>query len=292
MKNTRKKSNGMRRHMLMLPVLLVAVVALILGAAPSEGWAQPDPPECFFNIELNASDLDVGVRGFFDYAPWVDLLIIAPAPPGPLPPPTIADVMAVNNLADQGFAEWFFESGEPTLADVPFSTFLPRFPEGTYLFDSNPLGGGIGTEDCQADFTHVIPCAPEISAAGNRGLGVTISWDDVTEVVDPAATDAAIGANGDEVEVVCVSPGDLSQVLEIVGWEVIVETEVDGEVKIYEIDLPADATSVSVPPEFIALGEEFQFEVLAIEISGNQTITEEDFCVNERNGQVEECPDE
>ena len=56
MQHTRKGGNGMKKHMFNLPVFLVAVVALILGAAPSEGWAQP---ECWLNIELNASDLDV-----------------------------------------------------------------------------------------------------------------------------------------------------------------------------------------------------------------------------------------
>jgi hypothetical protein len=278
MKHIRKKSNGMKKHVLILPVFLVAVVALILGTGVPGVQAQDDP-ECFFNIELNASDLDVGVRGFFDYAPWTDLLIIDPDDD------TIADVEALDDLADQGFAEWFFESGEPTLDTLPFSTFLPRFPEGTYVFDSGTVGNE-GPEDCEAEFTHVIPCAPEISASGNRGLGVTISWDSVTEVVDPDATDAAIAANGEEVEVECVPPGDLGQSLTIVGYEVIVESE---DEKIYKIDLPGDATSVSVPPEFIAEGEEYQYEVLAIEDSGNQTITEEEFCVNELNGLVEEC---
>ena len=83
-----------------------------------------------------------------------------------------------------------------------------------------------------------------------------------------------------------------SEDLEIVGYEVIVETEVDGEEKEYKIDLPGNATSVSVPPEFIALSNEFEYEVIAIEDSGNQTISEDDFCVNERNGHVIECPEE
>ena len=271
MKHTQKKFNEMKRHMRLLAILLVPVVALILGASAPGGWAQ-DESECWFNIEFNASDLDVGVRGFFDFEPWEALVITDPNSS------TIADVKALNSLAAQGFAEGFFESGEPTLADVSFSTFLGRFPIGDYEFDAVPIAGG--SEDCTAAFTHVIPCAPEISAAGNRGLGVTISWDPVTTVVNTGETD-------EEGEVVC-EEGSVT----IVGYEVIVETEVDGEEKEYKIDLPGDATSVHVPPEFIALGDEFQFEVLAIEDSGNQTITEEDFCVNERNGHVEECPDE
>ena len=287
MKHTRSKNNGMTRHMRMLAILMVPVVALILGAAALEGWAQDDPPVCWFNIELNATDLDVGVRGFFDFDPWNDLTIQNPNGD------EIADVMASNGLADQGFAEWFFESGEPMLGDgeppYTFAIFLARFPESGeddfYVFTAVPNAGD--SETCYAEFTHVIPCAPEISAAGNRGLGVTISWDPVTQVVDTAATDASIALGGEEVE--CVTP---ASALVIKGYEVIVETEVDGEDKRYTIELPGDATRVKVPPEFIALGDEFQYEVLAIEDSGNQTITEEDFCVNERNGRVVECPDE
>lgn len=40
MKHTRTNSNGTKRHMLMLPVLLVAVVALIFVAVSPAGWAR------------------------------------------------------------------------------------------------------------------------------------------------------------------------------------------------------------------------------------------------------------
>ena len=81
--------------------------------------------------------------------------------------------------------------------------------------------------------------------------------------------------------------------LEIICYKVIVEIEFDDEVvKIFDVDLLEDDRSVHVPPEFIALSDEFKYEVLAIEASGNQTITEDEFCVNEINGQVEECEEE
>ena len=286
----------MKKQMLILPIFLVAVVALILGAAASEGWAQPDPPECFFNIEFNATDLDVGVRGFFDYEPWDYLEITAdpdPIPPDPTDPPPfpIAYVEADNSLEDQGFAEWFFESGEPELdgSTYTFTIFFERFPKGDYEFEATPIEDG--SVFCEAELTHVIPCAPEISAAGNRGIGVTISWDEVTQVVDAAATDTAIATNGDDVEAVCEDPGDLlpPQVLDIVGYEVIVENE---DEEIFKIDLLEDARSVMVPPAFIEEGEEYQYEVLAIDVDGNQTITEECFAVSELNGHVVECPED
>jgi hypothetical protein len=42
MKHTRSKKNGMKRHMRMLAILLVPVVALILGTAATELWADDD----------------------------------------------------------------------------------------------------------------------------------------------------------------------------------------------------------------------------------------------------------
>jgi hypothetical protein len=56
--------------------------------------------------------------------------------------------------------------------------------------------------------------------------------------------------------------------IHIVGYQVIVGS--------FQVTLPATTFSVTVPPEFVAsLGQgEQQFEVLAIEAGGNQTITE------------------
>ena len=42
-------------------------------------------------------------------------------------------------------------------------------------------------------------------------------------------------------------------------------------------DMPAAARSVTVPPEFIEPDATYKYEVLAIEVSGNQTITETEF---------------
>ncbi len=44
-----------------------------------------------------------------------------------------------------------------------------------------------------------------------------------------------------------------------------------------DVDVPASVTSVTVPPEFLEPDTEYDFEVLAIEESGNQTISESSF---------------
>lgn len=252
----REKSVGKVKQLRLLAVLLIPAVVIFLGAAVSDGWAQA---ECFFNIELNATDLDVGVRGFFDDDPWNELEITNPRGR------TISEDESEKSLKRQGKAEWFFESGEPPLTEVSFRRFFRRFPEGDYTFEAE-LNDGSEVE-CIAEFTHVIPCPPEIDNNpfdDETGADRTISWYPVTTAVDTGATDAAVELSGLEAEVVCFNNGPG---VVIDGYEVIVEAE-DGELS---ITLPADTFIFEVPVE---LGDFDKFEVLAIEESGNQSITE------------------
>ena len=81
MKHTRSKTNGMTRHMRMLAILLVPVVALILGPAAPMSWAghwdgHDDNGEeipfadadLFF--ELNNTDGDLGIHALIDGEGW------------------------------------------------------------------------------------------------------------------------------------------------------------------------------------------------------------------------------
>ena len=253
MKDTQVKKNESRKPMRISAILLIPVVALILGGSVSDGWAQP---ECFFNIEFNATDLDVGVRGFFDDEPWDELEIENPRGR------TISEDESKRGLKRQGKAEWFFESGEPPLTEVSFHRFFRRFPKGDYEFEAELINGG--EVECIAEFTHVIPCPPEIDENPFDNDNRTIVWEKPTTAVNTEATDDAVEISGLDAEVVCFNNGP-----EVVidGFEVIVEGE-NGDLS---ITLPADATSFEVPAE---LGDFDKFEVLAIEESGNQVITE------------------
>ena len=62
----------------------------------------------------------------------------------------------------------------------------------------------------------------------------------------------------------------------IVGYEVIVATE-DPKLREFKVDVTAETTSVRVPAAFVAGGPEFKWEVLAIESSGYQTLSEGGF---------------
>lgn len=61
----------------------------------------------------------------------------------------------------------------------------------------------------------------------------------------------------------------------IVGYEVIVEGGTPE--RTFDVKVPAATTSVTVPAEFLAPRTDYNFEVLAIEAGGNQTITEGSF---------------
>ncbi|MDH3896040.1 MAG: hypothetical protein OEV18_01425, partial [Deltaproteobacteria bacterium] len=83
MKHLRQKTNGMKRHMLLLPVLLVAVLALIMGAAAPNCWAEDDGDEISFEVadvyaELNNTDGDLGFHALIDGEPWKYLKIEDP----------------------------------------------------------------------------------------------------------------------------------------------------------------------------------------------------------------------
>ncbi len=236
-----KKSIGKMRSMHFLAVLLVPVAALIMGAAVPQVWAGgTEFEETEFNIEYNFTDQDLGVRAFVDGEPWKSVTIINPNWK------VILAVKAIKSLGMQGLAELFFESGEPTLGEVPIDVFLNRFPEGTYKFFGRDVERKFVHGD--AEFTHDIPCAPVASyGEGTR----TISWDLVTNKIDNETGQC----DEDDTDIV------------IEGYEVVVEGE-DGEIS---ITLPEDADEFVVPPE---VGEVLKFEVLAIEESGNQTIRE------------------
>ena len=280
MNQTRSKNKGMKRHMGMLAILLVPVVALMLGAASPNCWAggnddkdeQPFKDAEFF-IEFNSSARDTGVQVFLDDDNWRRITISDPNHK------KIFMVKGESTLGRQGLTELFFESVEPELAELPMVKFLKRFPEGDYEFDGI-RNDGIKLES-EVEFTHVIPCGPEVlpeeGSVLNFGQGVVISWEEVEEVVDPVATDTA-------GETMCTEPANLEQDLEIDSYQVILEND---EVHLI-IDLPAEARQLTIPPELIDSGTFYKFEVLAKEESGNQTITESFFCTVPWGGQCEE----
>jgi hypothetical protein len=257
---------GRKSNMRLFAVLLMAAASLIMGATVSQAWAGGSEFEATeFKIEFNYTDQDVGVQAFIDGEPWRSVTIINPKWR------TILAVKSIRSLAKQGVTELFLESGEPMLDEVSLQEFLHRFPQGPYRFFGTDVDGKFVRG--KAEFTHVIPCGPSGLAAEGENTSddpIVLSWLPVTEVVN---LDSAFG------NVTCEESEDLEIVAYRVEteWVEVLNEDTEDEEEIvhrFGIDLKPDQFSVTVPPEFIPAGQEYKFEVLAIEESGNQTLTE------------------
>jgi len=206
-------------------------------------------------IEHNATDEDTGFQSFADGDPWNQLTV---AGPGNQP---ILTVSPQGELVDFGLTELFFETSEPENAEVPIADVLARMPAGTYTFTGDMVEGADSM--IMATLSHTIPAGPVLSSPVNGAADVdpdntVVSWNPVTLDID-------------------------DQPVTIIGYQVIVEEDRVAEFPqgfaqpAFSIYLPAGATSVTVPTEFMASGTEYAYEVLAIEASGNQTLSAAEF---------------
>lgn len=212
------------------------------------------------NFETNATDGDVGVQAFFDADGLKRVEIENPEGQ------TIFKVKTKSGLGKVGFTELFFEGMEPLVAELApdderdeaeftLKELLELFPAGEYEFEGKTIDG----EELEgiAVLTTVLPAGPVIVAPQEdaevpAGKALVIDWEPVTETILP----------------------DLGS-LSVSGYQVIVSNEAIGDE--FTIDLPAEMTEVTVPAAFLTADTEFDFEVLVVEESGNQTITESNF---------------
>jgi hypothetical protein len=107
-----------------------------------------------------------------------------------------------------------------------------------------------------ATLSHTLPAGPTVVAPAEgstlpANAPVVINWNPVTQPY----------------------PGTTSPIT-ISGYQVIVERDRRKSPVAFNVTLPPTVTRVTVPPEFIQAKREYKFEVLAIDKSGNQTITE------------------
>ncbi len=192
-------------------------------------------------IEFNDTDQDVGIHIFLD-GEWESIRITDPRGQ------VIFNVAGANDLGDIGLSELFVEGEEPSLDELPLSELFARFPEGLYTFEGKSEDGG--KVRSKARFSHRIPGAPHVltpqEGVPQDRANTVIDWEPVTS---PAG-------------------------VEIAGYEVIVGGE--GIVEM-SIKVPAWLTRLRVPSEILRPGREYDFEVLAIEKNGNQTIFEGSF---------------
>ena len=192
-------------------------------------------------IEFNQSANDLGYHVSLDGEDWIRLGIFNPNGK------KIFEVQGRGAYKQLGMTELFFEGAEPSLDEFPLKELLALFPEGDYQFEGTTVDGeviqGTGT------LSHAVPNGPGNVSAELSGDSLVISWDKVTTT----------------------PPGFPERPISIAGYQLIVGA--------FQVTVPDAATSVTVSPEFVASlpSGEVPFEVLAIDVSGNQTITESSF---------------
>ena len=208
-------------------------------------------------IEHNATDNDTGFQGFVDSEGWKSLVLTGPT----------GELLTINGqgeLGKLGLTELFFETVEPANADVSIAEMLAVLPEGNYTIEGSAMeaGEGKGQLSGTAWLTHNIPAgpvliSPEEDAVVSVGDDLVVSWEPVTKTI-----------NGSDVK--------------IIAYQLIIEK--DGEQLPHMIGkiglsmyLPASVTSITVPGEFLESGSSYSWEVLAIEESGNQTLSSSTF---------------
>lgn len=244
----KKKGDSMKHYRLM--------VSLILAFGYCAGGAQAHTKVIEFSdsriiIEVNATDDDSGIQMFVDGEGWDWLIVFDPKWR------TVLRVRGSGSVGETGLTELFFESAEPGFDELSLEEFLERFPEGKYRFFGASVEGdwlfGTGV------LTHDIPAGPVLVSPTNgqkllAGDVVTVMWDPVTTRF-----------------------GDPEALIEIVAYQVIVEQE--DPLRVFSADLTPDVNSIVIPASFMRPGADYKFEVLAIEESGNQTLSEAEFSV-------------
>lgn len=211
-------------------------------------------PEASIIIEVNETDGDAGFQVFLDGEGWRHARVFDPQGR------QIFQVHVSGGIRDiGGGTELFMETEEPEYEDLDeLQELIELLDEGEYTFMAKLEGGetAIGT----ADLTHVVPAGPELvtPVPAEEECATDVLFDMAVIEWYPVTTQIT---------------GDPGIVIE--AYQVIVENE-DTELE-FIAEVPADVTMVTVPPEFLEPGTEYAFEVLAIEESGNQTITESCF---------------
>ena len=212
--------------------------------------------EAKLNIEHNATDKDTGFQGAVDSEGWRRLDVSGPGG-------RVLTFEGSGSLAKLGVTELFFETVEPENADVPLAELLGTLPEGRYTVagPGQENGKSTGRTSGRAWLTHDIPAGPKLVYPAEGATvpvrGVVTRWRPVSRTI-----------TGDPVS--------------IIAYQLIVEQDVDphphmiGKLGL-SIYVPRAVTSLAVPDGFLRPRTSYTWEVLAIERSGNQTLSSGSF---------------
>jgi hypothetical protein len=246
-----------------ISMIVVAVACVYVGArstdqsAAAAGGEPPVPlKEAKLNIEHNATDRDTGFQGFVDSEGWRRL--VAHGPEG-----NVLRFKGLGSLGDLGLTELFFETVEPANADVPIRRMLAKLPEGRYEFagPGQENGKATGPTAGRAWLTHDIPRGPKLISPAEGATvptkGVVAEWEPVAKTLTGKPT-------------------------KIVAYQLIVEKDVEPHRHMIgkfglSMYLRPSVTKMEIPDGFLQPRTAYNWEVLAIERSGNQTLSSASF---------------
>jgi hypothetical protein len=280
MKHTQKKKIEMTRTIRMLAILLVPMVALILGAAVPELWANDDDDdeeiafdeaELFF--ELNDTDGDLGIHALIDGEPWKRLKI------EDLNERKMLDVRVRGRLRRQGLTELFFESAEPPFNELPPAEFFDRFPAGEYEIEGITLEG----EELESEvtLTHLMPAPPGKVTVNGQAIRFPDEEGECEEPLQTTSGDVEIEWNSVTTSHPEIGEPNSSTDITIIRYEAVAEweDEVTEDTFVSSNELQAQnpqppRIGVTVSSDFFKEDTEFKVEVLVREESYNQTAVE------------------
>jgi hypothetical protein len=226
------------------------------GGVPGGSAAAVRLKDAKLNIEHNATDKDTGFQGFIDSEGWRRLDVRGPGG-------RVLRFEGRGALARLGLTELFFETVEPENADVPIEQVLAKLPEGNYSIagPAQENGKRAGLTSGKAWLTHDIPDGPQLvspaEGATVRVRGVVARWRPVSKTI-----------TGEPVR--------------IIAYQLIIEKDVEphrhmiGKLGL-SMYLPRSVTSIAIPNRFLQRRTAYNWEVLAIERSGNQTLSSGSF---------------
>ena len=259
----------MKRHIAINPRAALAGMALAVTAMTPAAAAPPVPfKQTNIHFETNSSACDMGIQISFDTNGITR---------GEVENPFQQVVFSLGAVDGQevthDITEMFQERVEPPITDlvnalgcepgegepISLSELLSNWPAGWYEFDGE--SGGVEFEG-RAKLSHNVPAGPEILAPADGSIvphdaNLLVRWKKVTGPILPF-----------------LGP------VEIVGYHFLIADVTNpvlapGKTKTqFDADLSKSETSMLVPKQFLEPNRIYEFEILATEKGGNQTITE------------------
>jgi hypothetical protein len=260
----------MKKHGVTLCHLAVAGAVLSAAALPASADGADPFKSTNIHFETNATACDMGIQMSFDTDGISE---------GSVKDPNGQVVFQFGAVGGpevtHDVTEGFQERVEPQITDlikalgcerdpeepeIWLSDLLAAWPEGKYVFRG---AGSDADYRGYARLSHKVPAGPEILAPEEGDIipssqNLTIRWKPVTDPIIP----------------------ELGPV-NVVGYHVVIadvskpEPLPPGKVPAqFDVDLPKWATSLFVPRQFLRANRIYEFEILATEAGGNQTISE------------------